>query len=74
MATSDPSAGAATADLIHRRPLLPPARRIAGWLLALVGAPMLTVVLLGSHERIGLTSVMLLFLLLVVGVAAVGGT
>jgi two-component system sensor histidine kinase KdpD len=61
-------------DLLRRRPLLPPARRIGGWVLAVAGAPLLTVVLLGSHERLGLTSVLLLFLLLVVSVAAVGGT
>jgi two-component system sensor histidine kinase KdpD len=61
-------------DLVHRRPLLPLGRRVAGWLLALVGAPLLTVAALGSRERVGLSSVLLIFLLLVVIVAALGGT
>jgi two-component system sensor histidine kinase KdpD len=74
MATTEPSPRVAPPDLVRAGPLLSPVRRIAGWVLALAGAPVLTVVLLGSHERIGLTSVLLLFLLLVVGVAAVGGT
>jgi two-component system, OmpR family, sensor histidine kinase KdpD len=73
MAPTEPSQRS-TPDLIRRRPLLPLARRIAGWLLAFAGAPALTVVLLGSREHLGLPSVLLLFLLLVVGVAAVGGT
>ena len=76
MATNDEERHAArsTADLVGRRPLLPAGRRIAGWLLALVGAPGLAVVLLGSRDELGLSSVLLLFLMLVVCVAAVGGT
>ena len=76
MATNDPERHPhpSTTDLVRRRPLLTAGRRIAGWLLAVVGAPALTVVLLGSRDELGLSSVLLLFLLLVVGVAAIGGT
>src|SRR5829696_5879634 len=51
-----------------------PARRVAsGLLLALVGLPLLTVALTGLHSRIDLPSVLLLYLLLVVVVAVLGG-
>ncbi|HEY7483150.1 MAG TPA: DUF4118 domain-containing protein [Streptosporangiaceae bacterium] len=48
-----------------------PRRRIAGWLLALLGPPALTYVLL--FYEADLPSVLLLFLALTVGVALVGG-
>ena len=58
----------------RRRPSSLPSRRIAlGFLLAVVGLPLLTVVLkaLGSHAT--LPSILLLYLLLVVLVSALGG-
>ncbi len=57
-----------------RRPATLPRRRVAiGLALAAVGPPALAVVLTQLREQIGLPSVLLLFLLLVVGVSAVGG-
>lgn len=61
-------------DLTGHRPLLPLPRRLAGWAAAMLGGPVLTVLLLGSREDVGLSSVLLVFLLFVVGVAALGGT
>jgi two-component system, OmpR family, sensor histidine kinase KdpD len=52
---------------------LPRRRRRLGWLLAAGGLPLLTVVLTQVGDRLELPSVMLLFLLLVVAIAAVGG-
>ena len=46
---------------------------LIGFALAAVGLPLLTVVLAQLRDELGLPSVLLLFLLLVVGVSAVGG-
>jgi two-component system sensor histidine kinase KdpD len=59
--------------LERRRRVLPLPRLVAGWTLALVGAPALTAILLGPRDRLGLSSILLLFLVLVVAVAALGG-
>jgi two-component system sensor histidine kinase KdpD len=57
-----------------RRPATLPRRRVAiGLALAAAGPPALAVLLTQLREHIGLPSVLLLFLLLVVGVSAVGG-
>jgi two-component system sensor histidine kinase KdpD len=57
-----------------RRPAtLPRRRQELGWLLAGAGLPLLTLVLTQLRSPLELPSVMLLFLLLVVGVAVVGG-
>jgi two-component system sensor histidine kinase KdpD len=57
-----------------RRPAALPRRRVAlGALLAIVGLPLLTLVLAQVRDDVELPSVMLLFLLLVAVVAAVGG-
>jgi two-component system, OmpR family, sensor histidine kinase KdpD len=57
-----------------RRPATLPRRRVAiGLVLAAAGPPALAVLLTQLREHIGLPSVLLLFLLLVVGVSAVGG-
>jgi two-component system, OmpR family, sensor histidine kinase KdpD len=57
-----------------RRPATLPSRRVAiGLALALVGPPILAFVLSHLREQLGLPSVLLLFLLLVIGVSAVGG-
>ena len=58
----------------RRRPAALPRRRVLlGLVLAAVGPLVLTAVLAGLREEVGLPSVLLLFLLLVVGVSAVGG-
>lgn len=56
-----------------RRSHLSRRRQTAGWFLALLAPPLLTVVLAVGEKGFGLSSVLLLFLLLVVVVAAVGG-
>ncbi|MEV6868227.1 sensor histidine kinase KdpD [Streptosporangium subroseum] len=48
-------------------------RRVAGWLMALVGIPLLTVALVAVQHVMTLPSEILLFLLMVVCVALVGG-
>lgn len=55
------------------RTAIPPRRRQAAWLLTLAGVPLLTFVLAQVHHTIGLPTVLLLFLTLVVAIAAVGG-
>jgi two-component system sensor histidine kinase KdpD len=58
----------------RRRPASLPRRRVLiGLGLAVAGPPVLAFVLSHRREEIGLPSVLLLFLLLVVGVSAVGG-
>ncbi len=54
-------------------PVLPPRRRLGGWVLAAGGVPLLTVALAQLRDEIGLPSVLLLFLALVVLTATVGG-
>ena len=57
-----------------RRPVALPRRRQAlGFVLAAAGLPLLTLVLAELRDQLELPSVMLLFLLLVVAVAALGG-
>jgi two-component system sensor histidine kinase KdpD len=59
--------GRARATGISRR------REVGALLLAFVGLPVLTVLLSSVRDDMGLTSVLLLFLLFVVGIAALGG-
>ncbi len=56
-----------------RPPALSRRRKVVGFGLALVAPALLAVVLANLRENLGLPSVLLLFLLLVVGVSAVGG-
>lgn len=49
-------------------------RRAAGWLLALLGIPLLTAVLVAVREQYGLPGDLMAYVLLVVAVAFVGGT
>jgi two-component system sensor histidine kinase KdpD len=57
-----------------RRPrALPRRRQLLGWGLAAAGLPLLTLLTVALRDELELPSVMLLFLLLVVGIAAVGG-
>jgi two-component system, OmpR family, sensor histidine kinase KdpD len=48
-------------------------RRAFGAVFALVTLPVVTVLLAGSRDRVGLSSVLLIYLLIVVGTAAIGG-
>ena len=57
----------------HRRCLLAPNRRRAAWLMTTLGVPLLTVVLRPWRGNEGLPSLLLVYLLLVVAVAVVGG-
>jgi two-component system sensor histidine kinase KdpD len=71
---------AAAADAARRLPkvrryaVLERRRVVLGWVIAAIGAPLLTLVCANLRDHIGLSSILLLFLCLVVGVAAVGGT
>ena len=56
-----------------RRTYLSRRRQLVGWLLAVLGPPLLAALLSIGDEGFGLPSVLLLFLLLVVVVAAIGG-
>ena len=51
-----------------------PRRQLAGWLLATVGIPLLTSILVQLRDTTGISTVLLAYLALVVVVAAVGGT
>lgn len=57
----------------RRRPQVSGRRQVTGWFGALVGIPLLTIALIPLSDHLNLTSVMLLFLLLVTGVAVLGG-
>jgi two-component system, OmpR family, sensor histidine kinase KdpD len=52
---------------------LSPRRRALGAVVGLIALPSLTLTLAGLREQVGLPSVLLMYLLLVVGIAAVGG-
>jgi two-component system sensor histidine kinase KdpD len=63
-----------TVPPVRRHPAaLNPRRRAAGWALAALGIPALSAVLVPMRDEVSLPSVLLLFLLLVVTVATVGG-
>ena len=49
-------------------------RRTAGWILGAVGIPLLTLLLVALRESFGLPGDLMMFMLLVVAVAALGGT
>jgi len=71
---STPTDDAPKPSLPRRRlAAVSPRRRTAGFLLAAVGPPLLNVVLIGLPDEIALSSVLLLYLSLTVGIAAVGG-
>jgi two-component system sensor histidine kinase KdpD len=59
----------------RRRTLSPlsPRRQLWGWLLAAVGLPLLTLALAQLRSEVGLPSVLLLYLVLAMAVAVVGG-
>jgi two-component system sensor histidine kinase KdpD len=53
---------------------LSPRRQLAGWLVAALGIPLLTVLLVQLRDTTGLSTVLLAYLALVVVVAVIGGT
>ncbi len=70
----DEADGDRTVPRVRRHPAtLAPRRRAAGWALAALGLPALSAVLVPMRDDVSLPSVLLLFLLLVVTVATVGG-
>lgn len=74
--SSEPSAadrGQAPRELPRLAPGLSPARRWTGFVVAVVGLPVLTYVLQGYADDLRLGSLLLLYLLAVVVVAAIGG-
>jgi two-component system sensor histidine kinase KdpD len=56
-----------------RRSPITPRRRAIGWGLAVAGIPLLTLLLTQMRDSVGLSTVLLVFLTLVVAIAAVGG-
>jgi two-component system sensor histidine kinase KdpD len=65
--------GAARTLAPRGRTPLAPRRRAAGWALALLGLPLVTVLLVALREHLALGGVLLLYVLMVVAVAVVGG-
>ncbi len=70
--SADPAGSARTLPRRGRVPLAP-RRRVAAWLLALVGLPLMTVVLVAMRDHLDLGGILLVYVLMVVAVAAVGG-
>ncbi len=63
-------------DVTRRRPrgaVLSPRRRLVAWTLAIIAPPLLTLVLANVRDALSLPSDLLMFLLVVVVVAALGG-
>jgi two-component system sensor histidine kinase KdpD len=58
---------------VRRRVRLSPRRRLLAWLTAVGGLPVLTAVLVQLRDDVGLPTILLLYLVLVVVVAALGG-
>jgi two-component system, OmpR family, sensor histidine kinase KdpD len=58
---------------VRRRVTLSPRRRLLAWSTAVVGIPALTAVLITMRNDVGLPTILLLYLVLVVVVAALGG-
>ena len=57
----------------HRLVSFPPRRRLAGWLMGAVAVPALTAGLTPFRDSLGLSGVLLVLLLAVVGVTVIGG-
>jgi two-component system sensor histidine kinase KdpD len=73
-AAGDEAAEGPSVPRARRNPAaLSPRRRLFGWALAVAGIPLLSAVLVPMRSDVSLPSVLLLFLLLVVTVATVGG-
>jgi two-component system sensor histidine kinase KdpD len=61
------------AGKIDRSAQLPRTRRMAGWLVAVIGIPLLTAVLMALRDSVELSTVLLLYLVLTVAATAAGG-
>jgi two-component system sensor histidine kinase KdpD len=72
--TDDPQPARASWRPTLLRSPLSRQRRIAGWILGLVGLPLLTLLLVLLRDRFGLPGDLMAYVLLVVAVAAIGGT
>ena len=70
---SDEEEGERAVPRARRSVTLSPRRRLLAWLTALVGLPVLTAVLVPMRNDVGLPTILLLYLVLVVVVAALGG-
>jgi two-component system sensor histidine kinase KdpD len=72
----DRTSSAAQRTRLRRLSISPvsPRRQFAGWLVAAIGIPLLTVLLVQLRDSTGLPTVLLAYLAMVVIVAAVGGT
>ena len=57
----------------RRAPLLAPRRRLLGWLMAGAGVPLVTLLLANLRDHVALPGVLLVYLLLVVTTASLGG-
>jgi two-component system, OmpR family, sensor histidine kinase KdpD len=57
----------------RRRSVIAPRRQLMGWIVALVGVPLVTLVLANLRDHAGLPSVLLVYMVLVVVTAALGG-
>jgi two-component system, OmpR family, sensor histidine kinase KdpD len=71
--SQDEPAGDVRLPRARRLPAIPWRRRALGVLLGAVGLALLTVILTALRERLALSTVLLLYLCLVVGIAALGG-
>jgi two-component system, OmpR family, sensor histidine kinase KdpD len=58
---------------MRRRVTLSPRRRLLAWLTAVAGIPALTAVLVPMRDDVGLSTILLLYLVLVVVISALGG-
>jgi two-component system, OmpR family, sensor histidine kinase KdpD len=70
---SDRGGGDRAVPRVRRRVTLSPRRRLLAWLTAVAGLPLLTAVLVPMRDDVGLPTILLLYLVLVVVVAALGG-
>ena len=70
--SDDPGVGA-RARSRRAAPLLAPRQRLLGWLIAGAGLPLVTLVLAGLRDHVGLPGALLVYLLVVVASATVGG-
>lgn len=71
---SDGTDGAGATPAARRAvPVLPPRRRQLGWLVGAAGIPLTTLALAQLRDELGLPGVLLLYLLVVVATAGIGG-
>jgi two-component system sensor histidine kinase KdpD len=69
----EPAEAPLVSSLRRRQVVLSPRRQVVGWTLAVLGPPLLTLVMAHLREVLGLPSELLLYLLVVLAAAAAGG-